>query len=202
MGRTGRAFAYQKFATKPDIVTVAKPLGGGLPLGAIVASDEFAAALSPGLHGSTFAAGPLISATSLEVMNVIESGKLMKNAVTRGAEIVAGLMKLQKKYDFVEEIRGEGLMLGLDLSVEGAPYVEASLNRGLIINCTHEHILRFLPPLIVTSKHVKEFLSKLETVFAETPRPKSIDATASTTAPPAHASKSSEAVAEVAVGAR
>ena len=202
LGRTGRAFAYQKFATKPDIVTIAKPLAGGLPLGAIAANEEFAGALSPGLHGSTFAGGPLICATALEVLNVIEGDRLMKNAVARGAEIVAGLKKLQKKFDFIREIRGEGLIIGLDLTVEGTPFVDAALDRGLIINCTHEHILRFLPPFTIGAKQVKEFLSKLETVFAETPRPKSVEAAASSTAAAAPASRVAEAEAEIAVGAR
>ncbi|MFZ0739653.1 MAG: aspartate aminotransferase family protein [Candidatus Acidiferrales bacterium] len=176
LGRTGRPFAYQKFAGKPDIVTVAKPLGGGLPLGAVLANEEFAGALSPGLHGTTFGGGPLVCAAALEVLSIIEDEELMENARARGAEIVAGLRKLAGRFDFIGEVRGEGLILGLDLTVEGAAFVEQALARGLIINCTHEHILRFLPPFNIKAAHVKEFLSKVETVFAKTPRPKSIHA--------------------------
>jgi acetylornithine/succinyldiaminopimelate/putrescine aminotransferase len=107
-------------------------------------------------------------------LKTIEDEKLMKNARERGAELVRGLQELERRFDFVREVRGEGLMLGLDLSVEGTPFVEAALKRGLIMNCTHDHILRFLPPLNIRSAHVKEFLSKLESVFVETPQPKSI----------------------------
>jgi len=176
LGRTGRAFAYQKFKTLPDIVTIAKPIAAGLPLGAILANEEFASALSPGLHGTTFGGGPLVCATALEVLKTIEDEKLMKNARERGGELVRGLKELAGRFDFVREVRGEGLMLGLDLSVEGAPFVEAALERGLIMNCTHDHILRFLPPLNIRSAHVKEFLSKIESVFVQTPRPKSVGA--------------------------
>jgi acetylornithine/N-succinyldiaminopimelate aminotransferase len=174
LGRTGRAFAYQKFESLPDIVTIAKPIAAGLPLGAILANEEFASALSPGMHGTTFGGGPLVCATALEVLKTIEDEKLMKNARERGGELVRGLKQLAARFNFVREVRGEGLMLGLDLSVDGAPFVEAALERGLIVNCTHDHILRFLPPLNVRPAHVKEFLSKLESVFAETPLPKPI----------------------------
>jgi acetylornithine/N-succinyldiaminopimelate aminotransferase len=176
LGRTGRAFAYHKFASLPDIVAVAKPLAGGLPLGAVLANEEFAGALSPGMHGTTFGGGPLICATALEALQIIEDEKLMKNARDRGAEIRAGIEKLAREFDFIREVRGEGLIIGLDLSVEGTPFVEEALKRGLVINCTHEHILRFLPPFIVRPPQVKEFLATLKTVFAKTPRPKAIDA--------------------------
>jgi acetylornithine/N-succinyldiaminopimelate aminotransferase len=185
LGRTGRAFAYQKFESLPDIVTIAKPLAAGLPLGAILANEEFAAALSPGMHGTTFGGGPMICATALEVLKVIEDEKLMKNARERGAEIKKGLAKLAERFDFVREVRGEGLILGLDLSVEGAPFVEAALKNGLVMNCTHDHILRFLPPLNIRKSQVEEFLSKLETVFAKTPKPKPIPTEAISPAPPA-----------------
>ncbi|MGB8850449.1 MAG: aspartate aminotransferase family protein [Candidatus Acidiferrales bacterium] len=185
LGRTGRAFAYQKFKSTPDIVTIAKPLAAGLPLGAILANEEFASALSPGMHGTTFGGGPLVCATALEVLQTIEDEKLMKNARERGAELVRGLQRLAARFDFVREIRGEGLMLGLDLSVEGAPFVESALQRGLIVNCTHDHILRFLPPLNIQTAQVKEFLSKLESIFAETPLPKPISTEAAKAAPPA-----------------
>ncbi len=184
LGRTGRAFAYQKFRSLPDIVTIAKPLAAGLPLGAILANEEFASALSPGMHGTTFGGGPLVCATALEVLQTIEDEKLMKNARERGAEVIRGLERLAARFDFVREVRGEGLMLGLELSVEGAPFVEAALERGLIINCTHDHILRFLPPLNIRPAQVKEFFSKLESVFAETPPPKAIGTETPKVAPP------------------
>lgn len=170
LGRTARKFAYQKFAEKPDIVTVAKPLAGGLPLGALIANEKFASAFTPGIHGTTFGGGPLVCAAALELLRTVEEQKLMQNVRARGAEIREGLEKMQRRFDFIREIRGEGLMLGADLAIEGGPIVEEALRQGLIINCTHEHILRFLPPFIIEAKHVREFLNKLESAMAKAPR--------------------------------
>jgi acetylornithine/N-succinyldiaminopimelate aminotransferase len=182
LGRTGRAFAYQRLTGLPDIVVVAKPLAGGLPLGAFLAREEFAAAFSPGLHGSTFGGGPLVCATGLTFLDTVDRKHLLANVRARGAELGAGLKKLAAKFDFIREVRGEGLMLGVDLDIEGAPYVAEALKQGLLINCTHEHILRLLPPFILTAQQVKEGLSKLESVFAKTERPAKTQAAPSTTA--------------------
>ncbi|HEV2614995.1 MAG TPA: aspartate aminotransferase family protein [Candidatus Acidoferrales bacterium] len=170
LGRTGRKFAYQKFAAKPDIVTVAKPLAGGLPLGAFIANEAFAAAFTPGLHGTTFGGGPFVCAVALEFLETLEDEKLLENVRERGEELRRGLEKLQSRFDFVREVRGEGLIVGLDLSIEGAPIVEEALKRRLIINCTHEHILRMLPPFIVRAQDIREFLETLEVVLAKAPR--------------------------------
>jgi acetylornithine aminotransferase/acetylornithine/N-succinyldiaminopimelate aminotransferase len=182
LGRTGRAFAYERLTGLPDIVVVAKPLAGGLPLGAFLAREEFAAAFSPGLHGSTFGGGPLVCATGLTFLETVERKRLLVNVRARGAELHAGLKKLAAKFDFIREVRGEGLMLGVDLDVEGAPYVAEALKQGLLINCTHEQILRLLPPFILTAQQVKEGLSKLESVFTKTERPAKSQAVPSTTA--------------------
>ncbi len=171
LGRTGRWFAYQKFASMPDIVTVAKPLAGGLPLGAFIANEKFASAFAPGLHGTTFGGGPMICAAALEFLSVIEENKLMANARARGVELRAGLEKLAARFDFIREIRGEGLMLGVELTVDGNEYARQALKRGLIFNCTHDRVLRLLPPLIITARDVREFLARFETVLAKTPRP-------------------------------
>jgi acetylornithine/succinyldiaminopimelate/putrescine aminotransferase len=151
---------------------VAKPLAGGLPLGAILANEQFAAAFTPGLHGTTFGGGPLACCAALEFLNIVDDDHLLRNIRERGQELRAGLEKLAAKFDFIREVRGEGLILGLDLSVDGNAYARAALQRGLIINCTHDHVLRFLPPYIVRAQHVKEFLARLEVVLARTPRPK------------------------------
>ena len=182
LGRTGRAFAYQRLTGLPDIVVVAKPLAGGLPLGAFLAREEFAEAFSPGLHGSTFGGGPLVCATALTFLDTVEKKQLLANVRQRGAELRAGLKKFAAKFDFIREVRGEGLMLGVDLDVEGAPYVAEALKQGLLINCTHDHILRLLPPFILTAQQVKEGLSKLESVLAKTERPAKLQAVPSTTA--------------------
>ena len=177
LGRTGRYFAYQRFAELPDIVVVAKPLGGGLPLGAVLARESLASAFSPGLHGTTFGGGPLTCAVALEFLRTVEEDGLLKNVRQRGEQIRAGFEELKSRFGFVREIRGEGLMLGLELSVEGAPFVAEALDHGLVINCTHDFTLRFLPPFIIGKRQVREFLLKLETVFKrlgaakQTPRP-------------------------------
>ena len=171
LGRTGKAFAYQRLEGLPDIVVVAKPLAGGLPLGAFLAREEFAASFVPGLHGSTFGGGPLTCATGLAFLDVVERKRLLANVRARGAELKAGLNKMAAKFDFIREVRGEGLIIGIDLDVEGAPYVAEAMNEGLLINCTHDHILRLLPPFILTAQQVKEGLSKIESVLARTERP-------------------------------
>ena len=170
LGRTGGKFAYQKFNGKPDIVTVAKPLAGGLPLGAVIANEKFAEAFTPGIHGTTFGGGPLVCAVALEFLKTVEDEKLLENVRERGAELKSGLEKLKANFDFIREVRGEGLILGLDLSIEGAPIVEEALRQGLIINCTHQHILRLLPPFVIRSREAREFLNTLSNVLAKAPR--------------------------------
>jgi len=182
LGRTGKEFAYQRLEGLPDIVIVAKPLAGGLPLGAFLAREELAASFSPGLHGSTFGGGPLTCATGLTFLDTVEKKHLLANVRARGAELKAGLKKMAAQFDFIREVRGEGLMIGIDLDVEGAPYVAEALKQGLLINCTHDHILRFLPPFILTAQQVKEGLSKIESVLAKTERPAKSTAVSSTPA--------------------
>ena len=184
LGRTGKAFAYERLTGLPDIVIIAKPLAGGLPLGAFLAREEFAASFSPGLHGSTFGGGPLTCATGLAFLETVERERLLANVSARGAELKAGLVKLAAKFDFIREVRGEGLMLGIDLEIEGAPYVAEALKQGLLMNCTHEHILRLLPPFILSAQQVKEGLSKIESVLANTERPARPQVLSSATAAP------------------
>ena len=168
LGRTGRYFAYQQFDSLPDITVVAKPLAAGLPLGAIIASEKFASAFTPGAHGTTFGGGPLVCATALEFLTIVEEGNLLAQVRERGAELSAGLKKLAARFDFIREVRGQGLMLGVDLSCDGAPIVQEALRRGLIINCTHDHILRLLPPFIIRKRDIAEFLAKFEAVLLAT----------------------------------
>ncbi len=176
LGRTGRYFGYQKFASKPDIVVIAKPLAAGLPLGAILASSAVAERIAPGLHGSTFGGGPLVCATALEFLKIVEDTKLLENVRSRGAELRQGLEALARKFDFIREIRGEGLMIGVELSIDGTPFVAEALRRGLLINCTHEFTLRLLPPFIVTRAQVREFLNLFEAVLASTSKAESVPA--------------------------
>jgi acetylornithine/N-succinyldiaminopimelate aminotransferase len=170
LGRTGRYFAYQKFTSKPDIVLVAKPLAAGIPLGAILTSQSVADKISPGLHGTTFGGGPLACATALEFLNVVDDQNLLKNVRARGEELRDGLAALAGKFPFIREIRGEGLMIGVELSTDGAPFVQQALERGLLINCTHDFTLRLLPPFIVTRAQVRQFLRQFETILLTTPQ--------------------------------
>jgi acetylornithine/N-succinyldiaminopimelate aminotransferase len=176
LGRTGRPFAYQRHTGLPDIVVIAKPLAGGLPLGAIVARESFAESFSPGLHGSTFGGGPLACAVALEFLSVVEDDNLLENVRERGSQLRAELTRFATDFDFVREVRGEGLIFGIELSVEGKSYAEAALRDGLIINCTHERVLRLLPPFIVTERQVDEFAQRLRHVLTKTKRPSSVAA--------------------------
>jgi predicted acetylornithine/succinylornithine family transaminase len=170
LGRTGRYFAYQKFSSRPDIVLVAKPLAAGLPLGAILTTEAVASRVSPGMHGTTFGGGPLVCATALEFLQILQDEKLLENVRARGAELRAGLQKLADKFDFIREVRGEGLILGVELSVDANPYAAEALRRGLIINCTHDFTLRLLPPFIITHAQVRQFLRTFELVLEKTPK--------------------------------
>jgi acetylornithine/N-succinyldiaminopimelate aminotransferase len=163
LGRTGRFFGYQKCSSKPDIALIAKPLAAGLPLGAILTTEDVASRVSPGVHGTTFGGGPLACAVALEFLKIVEDEKLLENIRLRGAELHEGLTKLAAKFGFIREIRGE-------LSIEGAPFVSEAMQRGLLINCTHDFTLRLLPPFIIKRAQVREFLRLFELVLATTPK--------------------------------
>ena len=169
LGRTGRCFAYQKFSSKPDIVLIAKPLAAGLPLGAILSTEAVASRVAPGMHGTTFGGGPLACATALEFLQIVEDEGLLENIRARSSELREGLTKLATKFDFIRDVRGEGLMIGVELSVEGGPFVSEAMQRGLLINCTHDFTLRLLPPFLITRAQVREFLKLMELVLATTP---------------------------------
>ena len=176
LGRTGRPFAYKRHSGLPDIVVIAKPLAGGLALGAILARESFAESFSPGLHGSTFGGGPLACAVALEFLSIIEDEDLLDNVRQRGSQLRAELTHLAAEYDFIREVRGEGLIFGIELAVEGKPYVEGALREGLLINCTHECVLRLLPPFIVTERQVNEFAQRFRRVLSQTRQPSSVPA--------------------------
>ena len=154
LGRTGRYFAYQHHGVQPDMVTVAKPLAAGLPLGAVLTTNQVAASMHPGLHGTTFGGGPLACAVAIEFLRQLDG--LLEHIRTVGAYFRDQLEALRQRYDCVREIRGMGLMLGMEMtSAEVAKAVAARiLQQKVIINRTHETVLRFLPPYIVQKKHV------------------------------------------------
>ena len=170
LGRTGRYFAYQRFPSKPDIAVVAKPLAAGLPLAAILTDNAVSTRVSPGLHGTTFGGGPMICAVALEFLEIVEDERLLENVRARGEELRSGLEKLRGKHGFIKEIRGEGCMFGVELSVEGGPFVAEALKRGLLINCTHDFTIRLLPPFLISKAQVREFLHLFDQVLSETPQ--------------------------------
>ncbi len=154
MGRTGKHFAYQHYDVLPDMVTIAKPLAAGLPLGAILTTERVSSAMHPGLHGTTFGGGPLACAVAIEFLR--EEQRLLKHVVATGEYFAAALEGLDKKHSSIQDVRGAGLMRGLELdSPELAKaVVKRLLDEGIIINRTHEKVLRFLPPYIIQKKHV------------------------------------------------
>jgi predicted acetylornithine/succinylornithine family transaminase len=155
-GRTGRWFGYQHYDIEPDIMTLAKALGGGAPIGAMVAQPEVAASLKPGSHASTYGANPLVVAAALAMFETIEQESLLDRATQLGDDILTRARQLQNEFGFIENVRGRGLMIGMDLSLPGAPIVSAALERGLRINCTQETVLRLLPAMTMTDPQVDE----------------------------------------------
>lgn len=167
MGRTGTFFAYEQFGVKPDIVTLAKGLAGGVPIGAFIASDKVAAAFAPGDHGSTFGGNPLACAAALAVLDEMEKPAFLPHVAKVGAYFQDQLGALREKYPrLITEVRGRGLMLGAQLTRPGRDVVNDCLARGAIINCTAGDVLRFVPPLIVTEEQVDEMIAILDKVLS------------------------------------
>ena len=167
LGRTGSYFAYQQGpnAILPDMMVTAKPLACGLPLGALLANEKAAAALKPGMHGTTFGGGPLGCRVALEFLDVLD--ELMPSIRNMGAYFQEKLRALAGKHGFVKEVRGFGLMLGMELTIPGKQLVLDAMQAGLLINCTHDTVLRFLPPYIVTEKEIDRAVKILSRLFAK-----------------------------------
>ena len=169
MGRTGKWFAYQHFNVKPDVVMLAKALAGGLPMGAVLCTEEAARAIHAGMHGTTFGGGPLICAAAVTTIDTIEKDGLLKNAAEVGAHFMAKLNELAEKHECIVEVRGQGLMVAAEVnSAElGKNAVAELLKRHIIINCTSDTVLRFLPPLILEKQHVGAVIAALDGFFSE-----------------------------------
>ncbi|MEA1971370.1 MAG: acetylornithine transaminase [Thermodesulfobacteriota bacterium] len=150
MGRTGDLFAYEASGVKPDIMTLAKALGNGFPVGAMLATDKVAASFTPGSHASTFGGNPLAMAAGISVMEELLYGGVLDNCKKMGVYFREKLDELKVKHTFIKEVRGRGLMIGMELSIEGADIVNGCMNKGLLMNCTCDNVLRFVPPLIIT----------------------------------------------------
>ena len=167
LGRTGYLFAYQHDNVEPDVMTLAKALAAGPPIGAMVAREEYAAALSPGTHGSTFGGNPLIAAAGVAAMKVLLEDDILDNCITMGIYLRSKLEQLREKYPFISNVRGRGLMVGMELSIDGGDIVKTALDQGLLINCTVGKVLRFVPPLIVTQVEIDQMIGILDKIFSE-----------------------------------
>jgi len=168
IGRTGKLFCHQYYGINPDIMTLAKALGGGLPIAAMVVRKEIADTLGPGMHASTFGGGPVICKASLAVLAAIQKEGLLSNAKKMGEYLFAKLNSLKEKYPIIKEIRGLGLMIGIELSIEGKVIVEKCIQKGLLINCTHDKVLRLMPALNITKKDIDKAIGILDGVFSVT----------------------------------
>jgi len=167
MGRTGKMFAYEHFDIAPDIMTLAKALAGGAPIGTMLATDRYAAAFVPGTHGSTFGGNPLVCAAAIATVRVILEDGILNRCEESGEYLEGELESLQHKYPFVKEVRGIGLMIGMALDIPAGDIVRKGHERGVLLNVTHDTVLRFVPPLTVTKQEINQMIAILDGIFAE-----------------------------------
>ena len=168
--RTGSFFAFEHFGLQPDIVLLAKPIGGGLPLGAILGNERVAGVLEPGMHGTTFGGNPVACAAGVAVIREIQEERLMENASAMGRLMAEHFARLAAAFpSLIKEVRGIGLMQAIELTRDGEPAVAAMRDRHILINCTDKTSLRFLPPLIIGEEHVRQTCEALESVFRALP---------------------------------
>lgn len=165
MGRTGKLFAYERFALTPDIMTLAKALANGLPMGAMLAKENVAKAFTPGAHASTFGGTPLVATAAIEVAKALLNEGVLENCQRVGQYFKNQLLSLKARYAFIREVRGEGLLIGADLTCDGMPVVKSCMERGFLINCAQGHVLRFIPPLIIQEKDIDALIACLDSVF-------------------------------------
>jgi len=167
LGRTGTIFAFQSFGVTPDIVAIAKPIAAGLPLGAFIAKEEFATAISPGQHGTTFGGGPLACRIALEFFSIVEEEKLLENVNRVGAYLQDKLKELVTKRSVAVGVRGRGFIQGIQLEVPARPIVDAGLAEGVLFNVTHDTVVRFLPPYLLEEKHVDKGIRVLKKLLGK-----------------------------------
>lgn len=166
MGRTGRLFAYEHESVTPDVMALAKGLGSGMPIGALLATDKAAQAFVPGTHGSTFGGNPLACAAGLASLDaLLEDNIIVQNVEALGRHFVTGLEALKSKHPFIKDVRGKGLLIGMELDFEGKEIVAECLKQGFLINCTVNTVLRFMPPLIISEEEIDQLLYALGGIF-------------------------------------
>lgn len=168
MGRTGRLFAYEHEGIAPDVAALAKGLGAGMPIGALLATEKAAVALAPGSHGSTFGGNPLACATALASLEaLVEDNIIIPSVEYLGGYFLDRLRDLKKKHSFVKDVRGKGLLVGMELDFPGKDIVTACIKEGMLINCTMDTVLRFMPPLIITEEEIDWLIAVLDGIFAK-----------------------------------
>jgi acetylornithine/N-succinyldiaminopimelate aminotransferase len=165
MGRTGKLFAYEHDGVEPDMLTLAKSLAGGVPIGALLIKKGIADSFKPGDHASTFGGNPLATAAGVAALTTILKERMLENCQKMGDYFISKLEEIKGKFPFVKEVRGKGLILGLELKMDGGSIVKEMLKKKILINCTMGNVLRFLPPLIVTREEVDQVVKALEEVF-------------------------------------
>jgi acetylornithine/N-succinyldiaminopimelate aminotransferase len=166
MARTGEIFAFKHYGITPDVMCLAKALGGGLPIGVMIVKKELADLFRPGMHGSTFAGSPLVCKAALGVLKAIYAEKIMKNVKAQGPYLMDKLNALKSKYDIIKEVRGLGLMIGVELTIDGTAIFKECFSRGLIINCTQGNVLRIMPALNVTRRQINKAMHILDGAMA------------------------------------
>ena len=167
MGRTGKLFAYEHFDVTPDIMTLAKALAGGAPIGTMLAREQHAASFGPGTHGSTFGGNPLVTAAAVAAVRAILEEGILNRTEEMGEYLLGELERLKERFPFIIEVRGIGLMIGMELSVPAGDIVKKALERGLLLNVAQDKVLRFVPPLVVTKQEVDEMIAILAGILAE-----------------------------------
>jgi acetylornithine/N-succinyldiaminopimelate aminotransferase len=167
MGRTGKLFAHEHFDIIPDIMTLAKALAGGAPIGTMLATDRYAAAFVPGTHGSTFGGNPLVCAAAIATVRTILEDGILNRCAEIGEYLEGELESLQHKYPFVKEVRGIGLMIGMALDIPAGDIVKKGHERGVLLNVTHDTVLRFVPPLTISKQEINQMIAILDGIFAE-----------------------------------
>jgi predicted acetylornithine/succinylornithine family transaminase len=167
MGRTGKFFGYETFGVEPDIITMAKALGGGVPIGCMATKSHIAESLTPGSHASTFGGNPLVCSAALASINTIVDDKLAENAQRMGKYLMQKLLSLKEKFSMIKDVRGRGLVIGVELGIEGKELVNQAIKSGLILNCIGTNVIRFVPPLIINESHVDEAMAIFEKVLSE-----------------------------------
>ncbi|HDI79146.1 MAG TPA: acetylornithine transaminase [Desulfobacteraceae bacterium] len=167
MGRTGRLFAYEHYGIEPDVMTLAKAMANGLPIGAMLSVESVASAFGPGAHASTFGGTPLVCAVSKAVLEYILNEGVLDNCASMGKYLIEGLKEMKTKYPIIRDIRGMGLIVGVELDIKADEVVQRCMQNGILINSPKENVIRLVPPLIITQREIDQLLNTLNSIFKE-----------------------------------